>query len=134
MTTSPCTWCHTCLQQGHSQATGTSAGPGVGSQGYSSGIRRDADKPASPTTSSCASCSAPGISPVEQLPRTHWSSEHTALSSTQNPLPSTALSCWGAEHFPRHFADTESLHEEMQFLPAASDPEHVPALEGTDSI
>lgn len=84
VTASLCTCCHTCLQLGHGRATGTSArvqGQVWGSQGHSSGFRREPDKPASPTTSSCVSCSAPGISPVEQLPRTHWSSEHAALSS-----------------------------------------------------
>lgn len=116
VTASLCTCCHTCLQLGH---LCTGAGAGLGSTGYSSGISQDADKPASPTTCSCVSCCAPGISPGQQLPRTHWSSEHTALC-TWNPLPSTAISCWGSEHLPRHFADTDSLQEEMQFLPAAS--------------
>lgn len=113
VTASLCTCCHMCLQLGHlCRVQGRVWGP----QGYSI---QDADKPASPTTCSCVSCCAPGISPGQQLPRTHWSSEHTALC-TWNPLPSTMLSCWGSEHLPRHFADTESLQEEMQFLPAAS--------------
>lgn len=39
-----------------------------------------------------------------------------------------------SEHLQRHFADPESFHREMQFLPAVPDPGHMPALEGTDSI
>lgn len=139
MTAALCMWCHTCIQLGHSRATSTSAGCRARCGGHrviAGGSGRLQTNLAAPQH--------PPVALVLPLASPQWNSwpgltgaVSTQLSPaqcTRNPLPSTALSCWRSEHLPRHFANIESLHEEMQFLPAASDPEHVPALEGTESM
>lgn len=138
MTASLCMCCHTCLRLGHGRATGTWGSMLFPSRAFVTswflpavepGLFRWDQERAQQTCLLAPQHPPRSLLPppalTEQMPDTRRSSELAAFSSTMriettHRLP--ALSWWGSEGLLGHFADTESLHTEMLFLPRSPGP------------